>query len=781
MTIITKRIQVFFVIVSMVLYFFTGCKKESSEDKPVPLVIPATTKIIDQNTWAANISTIDSSESIFTFDKNILLQSNLVSGDIFVSPYGHGYLKKIINIKTEGDKVIIETAFASLADAIQSGSISTSFGLSEQKISKINYLRPGISLVATRQNKIISDRGEISFTIDTYLDEDSTIQIGGEFSINPQINCGLIIDWFSIKKIYVEYEVNESINLNATWTLIDFQYEKEVELASMTFQPILVIVSGFPVILIPELELRAGTNINIHSEIETSFEQQSNYTVGIKYENDQWQSYQSFESSFGFNPPELSANATAKVYIKPQLNIAVYGILSPYLFLEGYSRLDADISMTPWWKLYVGLGVGVGIKAEIFGNVMDYYTDPPLISVEKLIASAPEALPVVQTSPISEITENSARSGGTVIVAGISDILSRGVCWSILENPTTLDAHTSDGAGTGSYTSILQNLDPNTTYFVRAYAENSSGIAYGNQRTFKTNQDINLPVVITANPENVTMTTADLGGDVTSEGTSQVTEKGVCWSQSPLPTTVDSKQICGAGQGQFETTVTGLIASTHYFTRAYAINDHGTAYGSVKEFNTEGFPPPPSDVILPLAVGNYWHYFVDISSQTVTISITGTIIVQGDLCYIWYVEGDQFEWYYRNNPDGCWAYGYNGPSQNPPDLIYKYPATPGDSWQTNWMAVPYQTTMNCESTNTTFESFSNCYKYHFFFPIGKESSLIMPIQIFLEEKLNLQSRNISQGYDIYQYFVPGIGMVGWENYFQGTRLYKVVVTDYHLN
>jgi len=780
MKIITRRIQVLFIIIPFILYFFTGCKKDSSEDEPVPFVIPATTKIIDQNTWAANISGIDSTESIFTFDKNILLQSNLVSGDIFVSSYGHGYLKKIINIKTEGDKVIFETSFASLSDAIQSGSISTSFGLSQQKISKINYLRPGISLGATKQSKTISNGGEINFPMDTYLDEDSTIHLEGEFSINPHINCGWVIDWFSIKQIYVEYEVNELLNLNATWTLIDFQYEKEVELASMTFQPILVIVSGFPVLLIPELELRAGTNVNIHSEIETSIDQHSNYTVGIKYENGQWQSYQNFENSFGFNPPELSANASAKVYIKPQLNIAVYGILSPYLFLEGYSRLAADISTTPWWKLYAGLGVGVGIKAEIFGNVVDYYTDPPLISVEQLIASASETLPVVQTTPISEITETSAKSGGTVVVTGTSDVISRGICWSIVDNPTTLDAHTTDGSGTGTFISILQNLDRNTTYFVRAYAENSSGTGYGNQRTFKTNQDINLPVVITANPINITMSTADLGGSVTSEGTSQVTERGVCWSQSPLPTTVDSKQICGAGPGSFETTITGLIASTHYYTRAYAINDHGTSYGSGKEFITEGSPPPPSDEILPLSVGNYWIYQSNILPQQMQISITGTITVGDELCYKWYTAGDPYEWYYKNKSDGCWAYGYSGPYQYPPDLEYKYPANPNDTWVTNWIAVPYPTTMTCESTNASFYSFEGCYEYHFFLPLGKASFMVTPFENKLPEMPSNSGKEMV-GYDIYQYFIPGIGMVGWETFFQGTKLFDAVMTEYHLN
>ena len=275
------------------------------------------------------------------------------------------------------------------------------------------------------------------------------------------------------------------------------------------------------------------------------------------------------------------------------------------------------------------------------------------------------------------------------------------------------------------------------------------------------------------------MTTADLGGIVTSEGTAPVTERGVCWSQSPLATTNDFKQICGAGPGSFQTTIQNLNASTHYYTRAYALNSYGVSYGSEKEFTTESSLPPPSDGILPLAVGNYWNYLPDITTQTLNISITGTITVQGELCYKWYAQGESYEWYYKNKSDGCWAYGYSGTSQYPPDLLYKYPAAAGDNWVTNWIAVPFPTTMTCEATNISFASYSGCYKYHFFLPLGKTSFLVTPYEKYFADKI-IDSKGMI-GYDIYQYFIPGIGMVGWETWLQGSKLYNVVMTDYHLN
>ena len=61
-----------------------------------------------------------------------------------------------------------------------------------------------------------------------------------------------------------------------------------------------------------------------------------------------------------------------------------------------------------------------------------------------------------------------------------------GVCWSTSQNPTVSDDHTTDGSGTGSFTSNLTNLTPGTTYYVRAYATNSMGTAYGSEESFTT-------------------------------------------------------------------------------------------------------------------------------------------------------------------------------------------------------------------------------------------------------------------------------------------------------
>lgn len=91
------------------------------------------------------------------------------------------------------------------------------------------------------------------------------------------------------------------------------------------------------------------------------------------------------------------------------------------------------------------------------------------------------------TTALSSISSFSADCGGTIITDGGSSVISRGVCWSISPNPTiSLSTKTTEGSGTGTYSSVITGLSGNTTYYVRAYATNNAGTDYGNEIQFTT-------------------------------------------------------------------------------------------------------------------------------------------------------------------------------------------------------------------------------------------------------------------------------------------------------
>ena len=203
-------------------------------------------------------------------------------------------------------------------------------------------------------------------------------------------------------------------------------------------------------------------------------------------------------------------------------------------------------------------------------------------------------IPTVTTADIYAITPNSATSGGNVTATGGAPVTARGVCWSTTENPIATGSHTTDGSGLGSFISNLTGLNPTTTYYVRAYATNSIGTAYGNQLTFTTTSSTSIPTVTTAAITAITPTAATSGGNVTSSGGATVSERGVCWSTSHNPTITNDHTNDGGGTGSFVSAITGLNPTTLYYVRAYATNSVGTAYGNELSFTTTSVTTTPT-------------------------------------------------------------------------------------------------------------------------------------------------------------------------------------------
>lgn len=113
-------------------------------------------------------------------------------------------------------------------------------------------------------------------------------------------------------------------------------------------------------------------------------------------------------------------------------------------------------------------------------------------------------VPEISTLIVSDITSLSAKCGGNITSAAGSAIIARGICWSTAQNPTISDNKTDDGNGVGVFTSIISGLTIGTTYYVRAYATNSYGTAYGAVRKF---QSFNLGIKM----ENIPAGTFTMG------------------------------------------------------------------------------------------------------------------------------------------------------------------------------------------------------------------------------------------------------------------------------
>ena len=285
----------------------------------------------------------------------------------------------------------------------------------------------------------------------------------------------------------------------------------------------------------------------------------------------------------------LEASSTTQGFLPPRMTYAqMQGIASPATGLVVFcTNCGTTESVGGELEVYSG-----GIWRSMIGNA----------------ATVPNPT-IAATTAATSITSTTAISGGNITSDGGSPITARGVVWSTSAVPTTSDSKTTDAGTTGTFTSNLTGLTAGTLYYVRSYATNAIGTVYGTEISFTTLPPSPPTIAATTAATSITSTTGISGGNITSDGGSPITARGVCWSTSADPTTSDSKTPTAGTTGTFTSNLSGLTAGTLYYVRAYATNAIGTVYGTQISFTTLS---PPT-----------------IAATTAATSITSTTAISG--------------------------------------------------------------------------------------------------------------------------------------------------------
>ena len=195
------------------------------------------------------------------------------------------------------------------------------------------------------------------------------------------------------------------------------------------------------------------------------------------------------------------------------------------------------------------------------------------------------SVPVLMTTGITSITMTTAISGGNISADNGGSVTARGVCWGTVTNPTTADSKTTDGTDKGSFVSNLTGLHGNTTYYVRAYATNTSGTGYGSSISFTTPGD--KPAVTGASVINLGVNTATLSCSVNPNfmNTTVMFEWGTTTSYGNSAA-ASQNSLTGGNLVNASTNLTGLQSEKTYNFRIKATNDLGIVYSDNYEFKT---------------------------------------------------------------------------------------------------------------------------------------------------------------------------------------------------
>lgn len=221
----------------------------------------------------------------------------------------------------------------------------------------------------------------------------------------------------------------------------------------------------------PSVYINCDYNLYYQENIDHSH---NGFTGGLNgyYSTDQWSTYKSDNPTLDVNSPTPANPNFVTLYEDMHLS-------------SGSPAAGAGTSVSITFTDPEGNSVTLGAY-DIEGNSRP--ASPSIGAYEYTEA------PTVTTTSVSSISYNTATGGGNVTSDNGHSVTARGVCWSTSSNPTISDSHTSDGTGTGSFTSSITGLSEGTTYHVRAYATNSEGTAYGSDITFTTLSHGSVPV-----------------------------------------------------------------------------------------------------------------------------------------------------------------------------------------------------------------------------------------------------------------------------------------------
>lgn len=262
--------------------------------------------------------------------------------------------------------------------------------------------------------------------------------------------------------------------------------------------------------------------------------------------------------------------------------VSIIGILALYaqnrLNIHVHNIQVDKVAISAIDSMYIN-GADTALHIRKLDQTLTTY---PISSLDSITFSdTSSALPVVRTIDVDIVKQSSARSGIMLVSPGTSPVTARGICWSTSPNPTISDSKYQSPLSSTPYL-YLSSLIGSTTYYVRAWATNASGTAYGESLSFTT-LAYTLPEVVTTSVVNAGGKVATCIGNVSNTGGYlKYIARGFCWSTSANPTLSDSVSVYSNVQlGNYSIDITFPNANVTYYVRAYATNAVGTSYGEV--------------------------------------------------------------------------------------------------------------------------------------------------------------------------------------------------------
>lgn len=368
-----QRKKVFERIAMAQLLFFaaTACS-ETDQERDVAVskgFIETADNTIVLDTVALDAISGYDDDGNLTFSKTPSLLTAAKAGDILVvgscDAIPTGALVQIENITKNGTALALQTAPAKLNQAIANADLSVHKKVNADSIHRFNGLKHGVSLreVNPRQTdgialetktSALSSGEEIVIDLDNTVlvdaDGDMSTQydqilVDGDITISPEFEFTLKIEDFEFKEILFRNDTSEVADLvisNSDITNPVVEFSEEIEVAVFSFAPIVFDIGGVPVVITPVLNTSIGVDGAVAYEVSVGLRQTADIELGVHYSDDEWTPISSVELGFGIMDPSISAACDVRGFVTPEFSLLLYGVVGPYVDVEGYVKLSVD-------------------------------------------------------------------------------------------------------------------------------------------------------------------------------------------------------------------------------------------------------------------------------------------------------------------------------------------------------------------------------------------------------------------------------------------------------
>jgi hypothetical protein len=326
-----------------------------------------------------DLTSISPDGATYTFSQMTPALASVAPGEIIAAGISDatpdGFLRRVTAVDASGSQVVMQTQPATLEDAVQQGEFSISKKLSPTNL-QAEELSPGVtlmpkSMVSPNSSFYAKIEDVVVFDLDGNLaTTGDQVLAKGSIEFEPTVDFRVRERDWEIEEVYFGVTIQETAALDFEAKPLELELMKgEYQLGKPIRLPSFEVMIGlYPVVVVPVLTFQVGVDGSVHLGVTAGVKQVLTATAGVRYVNAAWGPVSSFSNYFTFTPPTLHAGLEFKGYASARLQALLYGIAGPYAEVGPYLKLEADTCANPWWQLYGGLEVPVGVRVDLLGH-----------------------------------------------------------------------------------------------------------------------------------------------------------------------------------------------------------------------------------------------------------------------------------------------------------------------------------------------------------------------------------------------------------------------------